>query len=252
MPLISPRLRSLHCTVLKKIIKPNNQVSIFFQNNEETINSCEEQGKPSSSAKAQHTVTQQVICYPLDENCNSQIKQDIEEDQIVRLFIDDNFAKKQLSHEHLSTKDQQQLAHSEKVVALQLPDQSPQLLYPKALQQMPYLRLFKEAFLVAIPWLGLLISLFGLLYSAKAKINQQYRPLRFSFTPLFYLTSSVLCCYPLVLIYFSLNQYLPLAIIVSYGFLCLLNYIASISRNQQVKNYNTAILAKIPSLSLSN
>ncbi len=251
MQLISQNLSSISCSVLKIQSLQDDELSIFCLIDDE-------------HEEAYEGSAQQVIHFKASAESDQRINIGIQEGSEITLFIDSNFARYQCPTQNLdqsftlsfdkknTNKVMKRIPSQQMVVALQLNDQPALLLYPKALQQMPYLRLFKEAFLVAIPWLGLLISLFGLVFSLKNKLNRAKSTLKFSFTSPFYIGCTLISCYPLLLIYFSLNQYLPIAIAVSYCFLCLLNYFGSYWRNRQVSSYNNMLLTKIRSMSHFN
>ncbi len=233
MQLISPNLQSFQCSIIKKVTKPESECLFFCILNDNTSNDKDSQ-KP----------VQQVIIYQtqsmcIEGFCNAATETAIEEGIELTLFCDANLSK--LNNLNIPNVDQ--------VVALQFPQQPAQLLYPKALQVMPYIRLFKEAFLVAIPWLGLMISMCSTYFTVKsaAKRKRTKQALRFTFSPIFHALSTLICCYPLILFYLSLNQFIPLAWLVSYFLLCAFNFYASKQRNAQVDHYNLAILDKINS-----
>ncbi|MEH6443071.1 MAG: hypothetical protein V7784_04155 [Oceanospirillaceae bacterium] len=117
------------------------------------------------------------------------------------------------------------------------------LLYPKALQQMPYLRGLQESFLLMIPWLGLAISLVSLWILRSTKRNASTKkPLKFTFKFNFYLCSGLITGYPILFILLDINQFLWAGAIFAYILLCCLNGYASYERNQRVQQYNMAIL----------
>jgi hypothetical protein len=222
MQLISPNLQSFHCQVIKKVTHCEGHYLFFAILNQSSAqkNDCQ-------------NIVQQVVVFQTDNKSNADVEKTIENDNELTLFADANFTKQTLI----------QTPNIDQIVALQPPNQKVQLLYPKALQLMPYPRLLKEAFLTAIPWIGLLISLLSLAFSlsnaSKSKNNK--RKLRFTFPLSFHLLNTTVCCYPVLLIYFSLNQYMPFTIVLSYFVLCLLNYSASKQRNTNVESYNQAI-----------
>ncbi len=230
MQLICPNLQSFQCSIIKKVTKPDGECLIFYILNDSSFNDNDSQ-KPVQQVII--SLTQSIF---IESLCDEQIARAVREDIELTLFVDANLSKQKLLN----------IPSADQVVALQLPHQGTLLLYPKALQVMPYPRLFKEAFLVAIPWLGLMISLFSVYFTviSTVKRNRNKQALSFTFSPTFHALSTLICCYPPILFYLSLNQFIPLAWLVSYFLLCAFNFLASKQRNTQVDTYNQAILDK--------
>ena len=223
MQLFPQNLQSFKCCVIKKFTDSEGQSLFFGIINEDS---------PQNVSK--DNSVQQVTVFKAPYKTLQAVEDMVGTDTVLTLFADTHLSKQTLITNPAI----------DQLVAFKYPKQTAQLLYPKALQLMPYTRLLKESFLVAIPWLGLFISLFSLTFSVSSTIKRKKKSskLRFTFPSSFHLISTLICCYPALLIYFSLNQYLPFAIVMSYFVLCLLNYCASKQRNSKVDRYNQAIL----------
>lgn len=118
---------------------------------------------------------------------------------------------------------------------------------PKALQLMTLTRAFKESVFFALPWLGMVVCfVFVLPVFFANKKRQHKQPLKFTFSQNYYLLSSLLTLYPLLLMIFveqGSGFIMPMMIVI-YFILTGLNMHQTVKRNANVTKYNVDILAR--------
>lgn len=243
---MTPNLVAYRVTVIKVLTKATNCQCLF------TLSDL-----PKPASELDCPVQHIEVCYinpvcTADSASLATLNSPFKVGQKLTLYCDRNLLKHSPTHFPV-TPHHQPLAIAVTGVAI-APDSSShcQLIYPKPLQTMPYSRIFKEAFLSAIPWLGLLICLLGAYVATKQKQQAHAAGLTFTFKPSFYWLCLIISGYPVLLLYLGLNQYLLLAMSVSYLLLILINFSASITRNREVAKYNQLITSSIESLNCSS
>lgn len=133
--------------------------------------------------------------------------------------------------------------------AVAIGHKSAQLLFPKHLQLMPYLRAWQESFLIMIPWLGFVISVLMLISMSLLKTGEKRskndKKLKFTFSLGFYLSSSLLTLYPILLTFLDKSAWIVWFAPGIFLLLMAFNLLATKHRNNQVDQYNQSILKRV-------
>ena len=133
--------------------------------------------------------------------------------------------------------------------AVAIAHKSARLLFPKHLQLMPYLRAWQESFLIMIPWLGFAISVLMLISMSLLKTGKKHsknnKKLKFTFSLGFYLSSSLLTLYPILLTFLDKSACIVWFAPGIFLLLMAFNLLATKHRNNRVSQYNQSILEAV-------